>query len=136
MMFIGGPATQGPGMVVGDELKIPIRSWHDIEKDNAKYVKKATKHFEGLANRAAVSGHVIDIYACALDQSGLLEMKCCPNHTGGYMVMGDSFNTSLFKQTFQRVFNKEAQGSFKMAFGGTLEIKVCTLCRLSDFPAY
>lgn len=43
MMFIGGPATQGPGMVVGDELKIPIRSWHDIEKDNAKYVKKATK---------------------------------------------------------------------------------------------
>lgn len=43
MMFIGGPATQGPGMVVGDELKLPIRSWHDIEKDNAKYVKKGTK---------------------------------------------------------------------------------------------
>lgn len=43
MMFIGGPATQGPGMVVGDDLKTPIRSWHDIEKDNAKYVKKATK---------------------------------------------------------------------------------------------
>uniref|UniRef100_G3VJ41 Protein transport protein SEC23 n=1 Tax=Sarcophilus harrisii TaxID=9305 RepID=G3VJ41_SARHA len=43
MMFIGGPATQGPGMVVGDELKTPIRSWHDIEKDNAKYVKKGTK---------------------------------------------------------------------------------------------
>lgn len=43
MTFIGGPATQGPGMVVGDELKIPIRSWHDIEKDNAKFMKKATK---------------------------------------------------------------------------------------------
>lgn len=40
MMFIGGPATQGPGMVVGDELKTPIRSWHDIDKDNAKYVKR------------------------------------------------------------------------------------------------
>uniref|UniRef100_A0A8C5P4S0 Protein transport protein SEC23 n=1 Tax=Jaculus jaculus TaxID=51337 RepID=A0A8C5P4S0_JACJA len=82
MMFIGGPATQGPGMVVGDELKIPIRSWHDIEKDNTKYVKKGTKHFEALANRAATTGHVIDIYACALDQTGLLEMKCCPNLTG------------------------------------------------------
>ncbi|KAK2530698.1 Sec23a [Columba livia] len=82
MMFIGGPATQGPGMVVGDELKLPIRSWHDIEKDNAKYVKKGTKHFEALANRAATNGHVIDIYACALDQTGLLEMKCCPNYTG------------------------------------------------------
>lgn len=43
MTFIGGPATQGPGMVVGDELKMPIRSWHDLEKDNAKYTKKATK---------------------------------------------------------------------------------------------
>lgn len=40
------------------------------------------------------------------------------------MVMADSFNTSLFKQTFQRVFNKDVQGSFKMAFAGTLEIKV------------
>ena len=46
MMFIGGPATQGPGMVVGDELKHPIRSHHDIEKDNAKFMKKALKHYE------------------------------------------------------------------------------------------
>lgn len=43
MLFTGGPPTQGPGMVVGDELKIPIRSWHDIEKDNARFMKKATK---------------------------------------------------------------------------------------------
>ncbi|XP_073433959.1 protein transport protein Sec23A isoform X1 [Dendrobates tinctorius] len=131
MMFIGGPATQGPGMVVGEELKTPIRSWHDIEKDNAKYVKKATKHFDGLATRAAASGHVIDIYACALDQTGVLEMKCCPNFTGGYMVMGDSFNTSLFKQTFQRVFAKDAQGNFKMSFGGILEIKTSREIKIS-----
>lgn len=43
MLFVGGPPTQGPGMVVGDELKIPIRSWHDIQKDNARHLKKATK---------------------------------------------------------------------------------------------
>lgn len=30
-------------MVVGDELKHPIRSHHDIEKDNCKYMKKAMK---------------------------------------------------------------------------------------------
>uniref|UniRef100_A0A673M283 Protein transport protein SEC23 n=1 Tax=Sinocyclocheilus rhinocerous TaxID=307959 RepID=A0A673M283_9TELE len=131
MAFIGGPATQGPGMVVGDELKTPIRSWHDIEKDNAKFMKKATKHYEALANRAAASGHIIDIYACALDQTGLLEMKCCTNYTGGYMVMADSFNTSLFKQTFQRVFTKDAQGSFKMALAGTLEIKTSREIKIS-----
>lgn len=131
MTFIGGPATQGPGMVVGDELKIPIRSWHDIEKDNAKYVKKATKHYEALSNRAAANGHVIDIYACALDQTGLLEMKCCCNNTGGFMVMADSFNTSLFKQTFQRIFTKDAQGHFKMAFGGMLELKTSREIKVS-----
>ena len=41
------------------------------------------------------------------------------------MVMGDSFNTSLFKQTFQRVFSKDLKNEFKMAFGANLEIKVC-----------
>ncbi|CAB1458305.1 unnamed protein product, partial [Pleuronectes platessa] len=131
MTFIGGPATQGPGMVVGDELKTPIRSWHDIEKDNAKFMKKATKHYESLANRASNHGHIIDMYACALDQTGLLEMKCCANYTGGYMVMADSFNTSLFKQTFQRVFTKDVQGSFKMAFAATLEIKTSREVKLS-----
>lgn len=40
--------------------------------------------------------------------------------------MGDSFNTSLFKQTFQRVFSKDYNGDFRMAFGGVLEVKVST----------
>lgn len=43
MLFMGGACTQGPGMVVGEELKFPIRSHHDIEKDNCKYMKKAMK---------------------------------------------------------------------------------------------
>ena len=38
--------------------------------------------------------------------------------------MGDSFNTSLFKQTFQRVFSKDTKGDFNMAFNATFEIKV------------
>uniref|UniRef100_A0A8C6PF78 Protein transport protein SEC23 n=1 Tax=Nothobranchius furzeri TaxID=105023 RepID=A0A8C6PF78_NOTFU len=124
MLFVGGPPTHGPGMVVGDELKTPIRSWHDIQKDNARHLKKATKFYEGLANRSAGNGHCIDIYACALDQTGLLEMKCLSNLTGGHIVMGDSFNTSLFKQTFQRVFSKDYNNDFRMAFGGVLEVKV------------
>lgn len=39
------------------------------------------------------------------------------------MVMGDSFNSSLFKQTFQRVFAKDHKKELKMAFNGTLEVK-------------
>lgn len=43
MLFSGGPATEGPGMVVGPELKEAIRSHHDIDRDNIKYYKKALK---------------------------------------------------------------------------------------------
>lgn len=43
MLFTGGPATEGPGMVVGPELREPIRSHHDIDRDNVKYYKKALK---------------------------------------------------------------------------------------------
>lgn len=47
MLFAGGPATEGPGMVVGPELREPIRSHHDIDRDNIKYYKKALKVGEG-----------------------------------------------------------------------------------------
>lgn len=43
MLFAGGPATEGPGMVVGPELREPIRSHHDIDRESAKYYKKALK---------------------------------------------------------------------------------------------
>jgi protein transport protein SEC23 len=39
------------------------------------------------------------------------------------MVMCDSFDSSVFKQTFQRVFARDQNGDFKMAFIGTVEVK-------------
>lgn len=131
MLFMGGPCSQGPGQVVNDELKMPIRSHHDIDKDNAKYMKKAIKHYEALGVRAAANGHAVDIYSCALDQTGLAEMKFCPNNTGGHMVMGDSFNSSLFKQTYQRVFSRNENGELRMAFNGTLEVKTSRELKVS-----
>lgn len=44
-----------------------------------------------MANRSAASGHSIDIYACALDQTGLLEMKCLSNLTGYVAAFGAQF---------------------------------------------
>jgi hypothetical protein len=43
MVFAGGAATEGPGMVVSHELKEPIRSHHDIDRDSVKHFKRATK---------------------------------------------------------------------------------------------
>ncbi|XP_034117270.2 protein transport protein Sec23A isoform X1 [Drosophila sulfurigaster albostrigata] len=131
MTFVGGPCSQGPGQVVDDELKHPIRSHHDIHKDNVKFMKKAIKHYDALALRAATNGHSIDIYSCALDQTGLMEMKQLCNSTGGHMVMGDSFNSSLFKQTFQRVFARDSRNDLKMAFNATLEVKCSRELKIS-----
>ena len=43
MLFSGGPPTDGPGLVVGPELREPIRSHHDIDRDSVKHFKRATK---------------------------------------------------------------------------------------------
>lgn len=49
------------------------------------------QYYEALANRSATNGHSIDIYACALDQTGLLEMKCLSNLTGYVAALGAQF---------------------------------------------
>ena len=54
MLFAGGPATEGPGMVVGPELREPIRSHHDIDRDNVKYYKKALKVCEHQTVRLSI----------------------------------------------------------------------------------
>ena len=46
-------------MVISNELKDPLRSHHDIEKDNAKYLKKAIKVYA----RALGPSHA-RAYAC------------------------------------------------------------------------
>lgn len=54
MLFAGGPATEGPGMVVGPELKEAIRSHHDIERDTVKHYKRALKVRGSLSSRVEV----------------------------------------------------------------------------------
>lgn len=122
MLFSGGPATEGPGMVVGPELREPIRSHHDIDRDNIKYYKKALKFYEGLAKRVSHNGHIVDIFAGCLDQVGLLEMRGLANNTGGHMILTDSFTSSMYKQSFARVFNKDADDNLLMAFNANLEV--------------
>lgn len=131
MLFLGGPCTLGPGMVVDDDLKNTIRTHHDIDKDNVKYMKKACEYYLQLATKASHNGHTIDIFSCALDQTGLHEMKCCTNMTNGLMVMGDSFDSNLFKTSFQRIFSKDAKNNLKMAFNAILDVKTSRELKVS-----
>lgn len=133
MFFCGGPCTQGPGMVTTNELKDTIRTHHDIEKDtgNAQFIKKSKKFYDKLAERASANGHVVDIFSCHFDQTGLHEMQSLPEYTGGHIVMGDSFNTALFKLTFQRVFSKDLREQYNMGFNGFFEIKASRELKVS-----
>ena len=69
-------------MIVGEDLKEAIRSHHDIDKNDAPYLKKASRFYEGLATRAAKNGHTIDIFSAALHQTGLHEMRHLTMQTG------------------------------------------------------
>ena len=59
MLFAGGPATEGPGLVVGPELRESIRSHHDIDRDSIKYYKKALKVCSNFSLRSLYHGVVV-----------------------------------------------------------------------------
>lgn len=41
LVFAGGAASYGPGMIVSDKLVDSIRTHHDVKNNNAKYIKSA-----------------------------------------------------------------------------------------------
>lgn len=125
MLFCGGPCTEGPGQVVSTELRERIRSHHDIEKDNVKFFKRAVRFYENLGRRAAHNGHAIDVFSGCLDQVGLLEMHALCNVTNGYQLLVDSFQMGIFKQSFNKIFEKDENGDLLMGFNATLEVQ-CT----------
>ncbi|GAB4844212.1 Protein transport protein S23 C [Ancistrocladus abbreviatus] len=104
MAFIGGPSTEGPGAIVSKSLSEPIRSQKDLDKDSAPHYHKAVKFYEGLSRQLAHQGHVLDLFACALDQLGVAELKVAVERTGGLVVLAESFGHSVFKDSLKRIF--------------------------------
>ena len=129
MLFVGGPSTVGPGMVVDKARSEDMRSHQDLVKGNAPHVKKAQEFYAKLAERAASNAHVVDCFACSLDQVGLHEMRSCVDRTGGVAILGDSFTQSVFKESLRRVFRRHADdqpgpnaGHLVMGFAASLEV--------------
>ncbi|KAL5781964.1 hypothetical protein ACOSP7_006993 [Xanthoceras sorbifolium] len=119
--LVGGPCTEGPGTIVSKDLSDPVRSHKDLDKDAAPFFKKAVKFYENLAKQLVSQGHVLDLFASALDQVGVAEMKVAVEKSGGLVVLAESFGHSVFKDSFKRVF-EEGEQSLGLCFNGTLEI--------------
>ncbi|KAJ6809322.1 protein transport protein SEC23 [Iris pallida] len=119
--LVGGPCTEGPGMIVSKDLSEPVRSHKDLDKDAAPYFLKAVKFYDNLAKQLVSQGHVLDLFASALDQVGVAEMKVAVERTGGLVVLAESFGHSVFKDSFKRIF-EDGEQSLGLSFNGTLEI--------------
>ena len=151
MLFTGGPCTSGPGAIVGRIKTETMRSHADLVKNAEPLHQPACEYYAGLAHRKRGGGggggggggrdktaagaqpstaalHAVDLFACSLDQVGMLEMGELIEATGGLMVLGDSFGQSVFKESLRRVFRRyeddvpQDGGQLQMAFGGTLEV--------------
>ncbi|ODQ59549.1 hypothetical protein WICANDRAFT_83675 [Wickerhamomyces anomalus NRRL Y-366-8] len=136
LLFSAGPGTLNPGMIVTNELKEPIRSHNDVDKDTAKHYKKAIKFYDALADRAADSGHAVDIFAGCYDQVGLSEMQSLSNKTGGVLLLSDAFTTSIFKQSFLRLFSKDEEGYLLMGFKAQFDVKTSKELKVSGLVGH
>lgn len=136
-LFAAGACTFGPGKIVGTELKEPLRSHNDIEKGSSKHYKKAVQFYKKLATKGvganrdnkdkffdhnASSSFSVDIFAGCYDQTGVYEMRPLANQTGGVVVVTDSFQTSIFKNTFYECFSKDEDGYPFIFSDGSLEV--------------
>jgi protein transport protein SEC23 len=104
LLLVGGPATEGPGAVVAKELAVAVRSHKDLVKDAAPLHKKALRHYEQLAQALQGAGHGLDVFACALDQVGLAELRPAVERSAGVCVLAESFAHDVFRASFTRLF--------------------------------
>ncbi|KAG9142217.1 hypothetical protein Leryth_007653 [Lithospermum erythrorhizon] len=119
--LVGGPCTEGPGAIVSKDQSDPVRSHKDLVKDAVPLFKKAVHFYQELATQLVSQGHILDVFASALDQVGVAEMKVAIEKTGGLVVLSESFGHSVFKDSFKRVLDSGEQ-SLGLCYSGTLEI--------------
>eukprot|EP01126_Amoeba_proteus_P018429 TRINITY_DN1939_c0_g1_i4.p1 TRINITY_DN1939_c0_g1~~TRINITY_DN1939_c0_g1_i4.p1 ORF type:complete len:774 (+),score=131.21 TRINITY_DN1939_c0_g1_i4:74-2323(+) len=123
LLFSGGPATYGPGMLVGTTTKEQMRSWSEINKETAPYIHKAVRYYGQLSEQAVKNGHAIDVFSCSLNQVGLLEMQDLFNFTGGCVFTSESFSHPMFTESLKKMFEKDPKNFLKMGFNCRLEVK-------------
>uniref|UniRef100_A0A0E0GN56 Protein transport protein SEC23 n=1 Tax=Oryza nivara TaxID=4536 RepID=A0A0E0GN56_ORYNI len=121
MAFVGGPSTEGPGSIVSKSLLEPICPHKDLDKDSAPLYDKAVKFYDQIAKQLVHQGHVLDVFACAVDQVGVAEMKVAIEKTGGIVVLAESFGHSVFKDSLLRIF-QSSDNDLGLSFNGILEI--------------
>jgi len=63
--------------IISKDLSDPVRSHKDLDKDAAPYYKKAVKFYDSIAKQLVAQGHVLDLFASALDQVLIVVIIVC-----------------------------------------------------------
>lgn len=121
LTFLGGPCTEGFGMIVAKDLSEPIRSHKDLDKNAAPHYQQAVKFYETLSRQLVTQGHVLDLFACSLDQVGVAEIKVAIERSGGLIILAESFGHPVFRESFTRVFEAGDSG-LGLSFNGIFEV--------------
>jgi protein transport protein SEC23 len=121
--------------MVSKELTKEIRSHKDLEKDAAPLWRPSVQFYGDLAQTLVKNSLTLDVFACALEQSGLAEMKPAIQATGGLAVQTDTFRNPVFKDSLTRVFaNPDQEGFSGRCACGTLDVHVSRDIKVSVRP--
>ncbi|KAK1362487.1 Protein transport protein SEC23 [Heracleum sosnowskyi] len=122
MVFTSGPATIGPGMIVNLDFVNAIRNHRDLDSGHATLYRKACDFYKQIFLRLLASSIVLDLFACSLDQVGAAELRVPVERSGGFMMVGESFESDQFRKCLRHIFRHDDDGSLKMCFDATIDI--------------
>ncbi|KAL0382870.1 UNVERIFIED_CONTAM: protein transport protein SEC23 [Sesamum calycinum] len=115
-----GASTAGTGArIIGLVGSMHRRSWSvrshkDLDKDAAPFFKKAVHFFDELGKQLVSQGHVLDVFASALDQGFNLYLLSVRPPMALLKVL-------TLQDSFKRIF-EDGEQSLGLSFNGTLEI--------------
>ncbi|CAH8278484.1 unnamed protein product [Arabidopsis lyrata] len=122
MVFTSGPTTRGPGIIVDSDLSNSIRTHRDIITGQVSYYDKSCGFYKKLAKRLCDTSAALDVFACSLDQVGAAEMRYAVEMSGGFLLLGETFESEQFKKCLRHIFIRDADGNLSMYFDVSLEV--------------
>ncbi|XP_057544863.1 protein transport protein SEC23 G [Amaranthus tricolor] len=131
MVFTSGPATIGPGIVVGSDCNYSIRNHRDLINGHAPFFDKSCSFYKKISQRLCDASIVLDLFACSLDQVGAAELKAPVESSGGFMMLGELFESEQFRKCLCHLFKCDNNGNLTMCFDASIEVvttkdvKVC-----------
>ncbi|XP_021727546.1 protein transport protein SEC23-like [Chenopodium quinoa] len=122
MVFTSGPATVGPGIVVESDCSYSIRNHRELINGHAPFFEMSCSFYKKITQRLCDASVVLDLFACSLDQVGAAELKAPVERSGGFMMLGEVFDSDHFKKCLHHLFKCDNNGNLKMCFDASIEV--------------